>query len=260
MRALGLSLLLLAAAPATASAAADLEAVWSFSGGQVAIQAQSDGTFDGTVIRPTTFSECTHPTGEIVWDDVRAQSDGQYWGRHQWFRLPSCEYHNRGNTAFRVLTKPDGAKFLRVCWAGPEDEFQTVQPSIAPDGTDTNAPRGCQDSDLVSELPSQPPTLKEIATLPKSGRRCGSRRNFTIRLREPRGDALKSAKVRLNRKNIPVRRVNDRLTARINLTGLPKGRYTVRITAQTYLGRTIKGARTYRTCAKKRRRGSGGPL
>jgi hypothetical protein len=161
----------------------------------------------------------------------------------------------RGNTAFRVLLRPDGARFLRVCFAAPER--LDLQPKIAPDGTSTDTTVACSDSDLVGPLPAGTPKIDQIATLPKQGKRqCLSRRSFTIRLKEPKGDALDTAAVFLSGKRVAVRR-GDRITAPINLRGLPKGRYTVKIIAKTVLGRTINGSRKYRTCAKKR--GGAGP-
>ena len=241
----------LLAAPSAASAQADIEAVWSFSGGQVAIQAQSDGSFMGTVIRQTQFAECPHPVGEQMWTGIARQGDGSYWGAHQWFRNGSCEPIERGRIALRVLAKPDGAKFLRVCFAKPETP--EVQPKIAPDGTSTDVNDECRDSDLVAPLAARAPSVTSIATLPSQGRRrCLSRRSFRIRLREPRGDALRSATVSVNGKRVATRRLG-RITAPVNLRGLPKGRYTVRIRAVTVLGRTISGSRRYRTCAPKRR-------
>lgn len=239
---------LLAIGAPPAGAAADIEAVWSFDGGEVAVEARGDGSFTGTVIRPTRFAECVHPTGELMWDGVRPQGDGSYWGGHQFFRRSDCEASGRGNTAYRVLAKPDGGRFLRVCFAPPETP--SVQPTIAPDGTSANATSGCRDSDLVSELRAGKPRLKDIAVLPKKG--CRSRRAFRIRLKEPAGDALASAKVTVNGRRVAVRK-GERLTAPVDLKGLPRGRYTVRIVAKTVLGRTIKGKRVYRTCTKKRR-------
>jgi hypothetical protein len=239
------------AAP-TAIGAADIEGVWSFSGGQVAVQAQSDGSFKGTVIRPTTFATCPHPTGEAMWIDVRAQPDGQYFGHHQWYSNSDCSpIPTRGNTAYRVLRKPDESVFLRVCFANPESP--DLQPTIAPDGTSANTTSGCDDSDLLAPLPTGTPKIDQIATLPpasgkgKGKKKCMSRRSFTIRLKEPRGDALLSAVVFLNGKQIRARK-GKRLTVPINLKGLPKGRYTVKIVAKTVLGRTITGKRKYRTC------------
>lgn len=242
----------LAAAPGAASAAADIEAVWTFNGGQIAVQAQPDGSFVGTVIRATRLSECVHPVREQIWIDIRAQADGSYWGKHQWFRSSTCTPIGRGNTAYRVLVRPDGTKFLRVCFSQPETP--EIQPKIAPDGTSTDVNRDCDDSDLVNP-PTQTPKVTSIATLPKLGkRRCLSKRAFTIRLREPRGDALLTATVFVDGRRTEVRRGN-RITAPINLRGLPRGRYTVKIVATTVLRRTISGTRKYRTCAPKRARG-----
>jgi hypothetical protein len=96
-----------------------------------------------------------------------------------------------------VLRKPDGSVFLRVCFADPESP--DLQPTIAPDGTSANSTSGCGDSDLLSPLPTGTPKIDQIATLPPASgkgrgkKQCMSRRSFTIRLKEPRGDALLSA-------------------------------------------------------------------
>ena len=50
-------------------------------------------------------------------------------------------------------------------------------------------------------------------------RRCLSRRNFTIRLRHPRGQRLRSATVRVNGKRVRVVRRHGRLRARVDLRG-----------------------------------------
>jgi hypothetical protein len=255
MRALLVAAILLAF-PATASAQADIEAVWSFSGGQVAVQPAGDGSFRGTVIRETRFADCPHPVGEVMWLGMRLQPDGQYFGGHQWFRTSDCTpLPTRGNTAFRVLTRPDGSRFLRVCFAAPERP--DLQPTIAPDGTSANTTTSCNDSDFVSPPSATPPRFVDVVKLPaprgRGRNRCVSRRNFRIRLREPRGDALASAMVFVNGRRVRVVR-GERLTARVDLRGLPKGRYTVRIVARTVLGRTIQGKRRYRTCVPSRRR------
>lgn len=257
--ALLLTLFALCALPAAAQAAADIEAVWSFNNGQVAVRANPDGTFTGTVIRATQLANCPHPAGEQMWVGVRAQGDGSYWGGHQWYNDAGCtQIPQRGNTAYRVLARPDGARFLRVCFSPPETP--ELQPKIAPDGSSTDVGRGCTDSDLVSELAAGTPKLDKIVTLPKQGKQCFSRRSFKIRLKEPAGDALVSAQVSRNGKRIAVSKVGGRLTATIRLTGSPRGRYTIKISAKTVLGKTIKGSRKYRTCAKKRSGGGGGPV
>ena len=239
----------LAVAPAAHAQDADVEGVWSFSGGQVAVKAQPDGTFAGTVVRVTTFSQCNHPVGETMWAGMSRQPDGQYWGGHQWFDDVDCSPKQRGPTAFRVLQRPDGNRFLRVCFGKPEQPG--TQPKIAPDGSSSDVTDECLDSDLVAPLVA--PTLRAIATLPSQGSRgCLSRRSFRIRLKEPPGDALVSARVTVNGKPVATR-TGSRLTAAVVLTGLPKGRYAVRITAKTVLGRTVSGVRRYRTCAPRKK-------
>jgi hypothetical protein len=84
--------------------------------------------------------------------------------------------------------------------------------------------------------------------------RCRSRRNFVIRLREPKRGRIVSARVYVNGKRVKVVR-GKRLRARINLRGLPKGRYTVRVVVVTSTGRRITEKRRYRTCTPARGRG-----
>ncbi|HEV2813022.1 MAG TPA: hypothetical protein VGW10_07215 [Solirubrobacteraceae bacterium] len=88
------------------------------------------------------------------------------------------------------------------------------------------------------------------------GRRCRSRRNFTIRLREPRRGRLRSARVYVNGRRVRVLR-GKRLRARVDLRGLPEGRYTVKIVARTTTGRRIVAKRRYRTCRHGLRRTRG---
>ena len=246
------------AAPAAAQSADPIEAVWSFSGGQVAVDPRPDGSWVGTVVRPTRLAECVHPNGEQMWTEIRKQPDGQYFGRHQYFNTADCSYIERGRTAYRVMQTSDGRTFLRVCFATPESG---AQPSIAPDGADTNANDGCRDSEFVAPLPRTPPKLATIVSgLPPQTRGCASRRRFPIRLKEPPGDALVSARITRNGKRIPVVKRAGRFRSVIDLCGLPRGRYTFRIVAKTVRGRTISGSRRYRTCGKVRRIGRVGPI
>ena len=247
-------LLLLTATGASAQSA-DIEGVWTFGGGQVAVQDAGDGTHKGTVIRETVLARCPHPVGEEMWVGLRRQPDGQWWGGHQWYNNADCTpIAQRGNTAFRVLPRPDGSRFLRVCYAGPESP--ELQPTIDEQGNSANTTTSCDDSDFVRPVPAGKPAITQIATLPKQGRkRCLSKRRFKIRLREPQGDALESAVIRLNGKVIRRRKAGTRITAPVSLKGLPKGRYTLKITARTVLGKTISGTRKYRTCVPKRKSG-----
>lgn len=249
-------------APAAASAADPMEKVWKYGSGdgagQVAVRAGEGGTFTGTVIRRIFFSTCPHEVGEIMWTEIRKQPDGSYWGKHQWFNTSDCSPIGRGNTAFRILSRPDGKVFLRVCFANPNNPSK--QPTIAADGTSANTDTSCDDSDLVGELPPGTPKVDAIAVLPKQGKKkCMSRRAFKIRLKEPPGDALVTALVFVNGRRVATRS-GKRVTATVSLKGLPKGRYTVRIVATTVLGKTIKGTRRYKTCTKRQRNRSRSPI
>lgn len=253
---LALALTLLAAAPAAAQNS-PIEGVWTFSGGEIAVDKQGEG-WVGTVIRPTQLSECTHQNGEQIWADIRLQPDGSYWGKHQYFNTSDCSFINRGNTAYRVLNV-NGQTFLRVCFSKPDTP--ELQPKIAEDGSNTDTNDGCRDSEFVAPLPTTQPKITQIVSgLPPAKKGCSSRRRFPIRLKEPPGDALKSATITLGKKKLPVTESGGRLRSVVDLRGLPRGRYTLKIVARTHRGRTISGSRRYRTCGKVRRIGNVGPI
>lgn len=232
-------------APAIASAAADIEGVWSFNGGQIAVKSEADGTLTGWVIRPTVFDACPHVVGEEVWADVTPQLDGSYFGKHQWFNAMTCAYIARGNTAYRVLYAADqSTKFLRVCFSPPENPES--QPTIAPDGTDAGTLRGCVDSDLISNLPAAKPTLKSVAALPPARRSCRTS-TLRLRLKQPQGDALRSVRITMNGRRAKSLNATNAVGTQ-TLTHVPRRRVRVRIQAKTVLGRTITGQRVYRAC------------
>jgi hypothetical protein len=108
------------------------------------------------------------------------------------------------------------------------------------------APQAQPEAGPVLELP--------LATSPSStrpARECLSRRNFTIRVREPRGDRLRSATVVVNGRRLKVRRVRGRLSARVDLRGVRKATVRVQIVARSRAGRRLSGSRTYNTCTAK---------
>jgi len=233
-------------APGSASAAADIEAVWSGSNLEIAITAAGDGSFKGTIVKSDGLP--THPVGGVPWKDLRLQPDGSYWGKSAFYDSFSSQPVAYGNMAQRVLPGPAGTTILRVCISGPET---SQQPKIAPDGTTSGYNVACFDRTKGGPLPPQP-SFKDTVRLPTQGKRkCLSRRNFTIRLRNPKNDPLVSATVFVNGRRVRVAE-GAQLTAGVDLRGLPKGRYTVKIVAKTVLGRTIQGTRRYRTCAPRR--------
>jgi hypothetical protein len=239
--------LLVAAGPAAATS--PIEGVWSFNGGSVAIQPLPNGTFVGTVVSPTDFAQCSHPIGEQVWTDLSVQPDGSYFGLHQWYFEGTCAVNPRlGPTAWRVLTTSSGAQLLRVCFSSPG----TSQPSIAADGTSANVTYGCVDSAPIAPLPaaSGSEAFTQSVTLP-SARRCVSRREFQIHLRDPANDPLEHVTIALGKRRLLIARRAGRIEATVNLKGLPKGVFTVKIRALTVLGHQISGSRSYHTCLAK---------
>jgi len=90
----------------------------------------------------------------------------------------------------------------------------------------------------------------------KGGRRCASRRRFTIHLVRLRHDRFVRATVFVNGKRVKgvgAKRVRGRRArVPINLRGLPKGRITVTVQARTKKGRRIRDVRHYHTCTRGR--------
>ena len=89
---------------------------------------------------------------------------------------------------------------------------------------------------------------------------CKSRRNFDIRIRHMPRDPAVAASVRVNGRQVPVRKVRGRLTARVDLRGLPRGRYRVDLTARTRSGKRLRGVRRYRACTTRHFPGRVPPL
>jgi hypothetical protein len=253
--------LVLAIGSASAVAASSIEGVWSFNGGQIAIQSSptANGTFEGTVVSATKFAECTHVVGEPIWTDITQQPNGSYWGLHQWF-FGACERNpTRGPTAWRVLEEPSGAHYLRVCFSHPETSQPTIAASGAPKGPSEYAAYGvtygCYNSALIAPLPVVAGSggvagSIERLTLP-SAKKCLSLRLFRIHLADPQYDPLKTVIVTLKGRRIPITRKGKYLVATIDLKGLPKGAFTVKIHAMTVLGHHLSASRTYHTCIGK---------
>lgn len=98
----------------------------------------------------------------------------------------------------------------------------------------------------------------EAATLlpsrPGGSRTCLSRRTFTIRLRQPRGQRLRRATVLVDGKRVRVVRRHGRLRARIDLRGKRKRIVIVKVRAVTRSGRRVSEVRRYRTCIPTRKK------
>jgi hypothetical protein len=237
-------------APAAAGTVSPIEAVWSFNGGEVAIQQQPGGTFVGTVVAPTRFAQCSHAVGEHMWTDINRQQDGSFWGFHQWFFEGAACVANPtlGPTAWRVLKTATGARTLIVCFSSPNG----TQPQITPSDTRLNVSYGCFESALIGPLPEEANALgfRRSVSLPAT-RKCFSARVFPIHLKDPVHDPLKRVDIRLNKRHITVVRHGKTFVATVNLKGLPRGTFTVHIVATTVLGHVLSGSRTYHTCRRK---------
>ncbi len=235
----------------SARSAAPIVGVWSFSGGKVAIQAEPEGSFIGKVVSPTKFAECTHEVGEEMWTHITAQGDGSYWGYHQWFFAGSGCVANPtpGPTAWRVLGN-SSSRFLRVCFSEPGRD---VQPTIAPDGSSTNATFGCADSARISSLPKLSATkLSQYVHMPRA-KNCLSSRKLRIHLHDPNNDPFEKIVISLKSGALhrvgKVHRHRHNAIAVLSLAGLPRASFTVTVKATTVLDHHLLLRRKYRLCA-----------
>ncbi len=256
----------------SAAASSSIEEVWSFGGGAVAVQPLSNGTYQGTVVSPTTFATCLHPAGEVLWTDMSQQADGSFWGLHQWFHGSKCEYVTQlGLTAWRVLEAPGGAHFLRVCFSNPGND---LQPTIAVDGSHANTAYGCADSSLITSVPvassgggsdgsaasgpsaggdpAGPITFANSVVLPPSVG-CTRHKSLAIKLHDPKYDPFKEAVVKIGGKQVANVRGVKRLKSVIVIKNLPSGAYKVSVLVTTVLEQQLSGSSTYHSCT----RGSG---
>jgi len=244
-----------------AAAPNDIEGVWSFNGGAVAIQPLSDGTFQGTVVTSTTFANCEHPAGQIMWTDMRAQTDGSFWGLHQWYHA-NCEQDPvLGHTAWRVLQNASGARTLKVCFNNPGG---STQPTIAADGKEANVTFGCTVSTPLASLPTvggegpgsgagnsgtQGVLFSQTVILP-STKACVSQTSLKIKLKDPKYDPLKEVVVKINGKKVADVKGIKRFKQGVTLKKLPSGTYKISVVATTVLNQHLSGSQTYHSCTK----------
>jgi hypothetical protein len=96
---------------------------WNYGGGVV--QVTGSGTrFRGTVVKETSFSACTHPLGEVIWQ-VRKTTAG-YAGTHLWFlNANTCQGKGPGQATW--IIRASGSRYvLRLCSTSPTDATDTV--------------------------------------------------------------------------------------------------------------------------------------
>jgi hypothetical protein len=243
----------LALGAGTARSAAPIVGVWSFSGGKVAIQAGEDGGFVGKVVSPTQFAECTHEIGEEMWTQIKPQPDGSYWGFHQWFFASAECIPNPapGPTAWRVLGN-SSSRFLRVCFSEPG---RGIQPTIAADGSSTNATFGCADSARISSLPKLSATkLSSYVHLPRA-KNCLRSRKLRIHLHDPDNDPFVKIEASLRsgslHRKAKVRHHRHNAIAVLSLMNMPRSSFTVTVRVTTVLGHHLSLRRKYRLCGSR---------
>jgi hypothetical protein len=237
-----------------------IEGVWSFNGGQIAVERLANGAYEGTVVAETKFAECAHPVGQQIWTGMTAQPDGSYWGLHQWYLANCQENPARGRTAWRVLKDSTGARYMRVCFSHPG----TSQPTIAADGAPKQeseyAAHGvtysCYDSALIAPLPLAPGTKRggviERLSLPGT-KKCLAARALRIRLKNPAHDPFKRVVITLKGHRVSTSRKGEYVIATINLRGLHGHTFTIKVRATTVLGHTLSAHRTYHQCVKRKK-------
>jgi hypothetical protein len=239
-------------APAV-KAALPIEGVWSFNGGRIVIQEQQPGVFAGTVVEPTTFSLCAHPEGERIWTQMVEQSDGSYWGEHQWFYETSACIRNPapGPTAWRVLQNEEG-RYLRVCFSEPGSN---LQPTITSSGASADATFGCVDSSLLAPLPEASPA--QYFSLPTS-KSCTARRKLRLQIKNPTNDPVRQVLVTANGGGIKVRakvqRTKDSIFAVVPLARFASKEIAVKVRLTTLLGEHLTTTRSYRRCPTGKRK------
>lgn len=123
----------------------------------------------------------------------------------------------------------------------PEPGPDPVVPTVTPPADTPVAPASTPAADTPVPPASTPAKV------------CTSRRVLTIRLRERKGQKIRSARVIFNKKTIAVsRRTTDgRVIAKIDFRKLPSGRFSVQIRAKLTNGKTRTYTRKYYTCKPK---------
>jgi hypothetical protein len=139
---------------------------------------------------------------------------------------------------------PDGtpwAAFVDACGKDPNEACAAVGVGVV--ARLTGGPR------LYGPLPesSKPPlALPQPRNAPAG---CAPRQRFTIGLRAPHGQRLRSARVFVAGRAVKAARRNGRLSATIDLRRVRGARVTIRIIARTTRGREVRFKRRYRMCS-----------
>ena len=98
------------------STPAPIEGTWFFQNGQVSVQQTGTNTFQGTVVSPTSFTGCTHPVGQVIW---QIQGSGtSYTGTHVWFKS-GCLPNPGGESTWKIVDTSPTQYTMTFCTAAP---------------------------------------------------------------------------------------------------------------------------------------------
>ena len=110
------SLVVATSSALASSTPAPIEGTWFFQNGQVSVQQTGTNTFQGTVVSPTSFTGCTHPVGQVIW---QIQGSGtSYTGTHVWFKS-GCEPNPGGQSTWKIVDTSPTQYTLTFCTASP---------------------------------------------------------------------------------------------------------------------------------------------
>ncbi len=136
----------LSAGTASAGANAEIERVWSFNGGEVAISSLS-GKLVGIVVTPTKFAECAHKAGEEMWTGLTLQPERVLLGPAP-VALPGIVRSQSGGTGpDGVAGAAEAGRIHEICWsasanrAGPSRRSNPTAPPPTGRSVVWNQPR-----------------------------------------------------------------------------------------------------------------------
>ncbi len=99
---------------------------WNYGGGVVQVGG-SGPAFTGTIVKPTTFSDCAHPIGEVIWRITKTAT--AYTGTHTWFGSapPECKLGgpaDRGSATWSIV-ESGSSLLLHFCTTNPSNSSDT---------------------------------------------------------------------------------------------------------------------------------------
>ena len=210
----------------------------------VCLDADDDGACGSTEVTDTAtvnYQDTTAPQTTIDSGPAAGSTTGD--------NTPTFEFGSSETGSTFACQVDDGEPF--ACTSGLTlDALAVGAHTFSVTATD---PSGNEDGSPVSRTfsvsrPAPDPAPVSVLPAPAPSAVCGSRRDFTIRLR-PKRKRLLSAVVLVNGKRVKASRdATGRLRARVDLTGLPRGSYRVRVDARAKHGRRYKEIRTYKVC------------